>query len=131
MTDAPKRLRPLSPHIQIYNMLKITSLTSILHRITGAALVIGSLLIVWWLMAIAHGPDSYARFITCATSPFGTLVLVGFTWAFWYQLINGLRHIAWDAGIGFNIKIARTTGVVVLVLSFIATALSWVALGVL
>jgi succinate dehydrogenase / fumarate reductase, cytochrome b subunit len=121
----PKRARPLSPHLQAYNMFKITSLTSILHRITGAALVPGVLIIVWWLMALAHGPTSYERFLACVTSPFGRLILIGFTWAFWYQLLNGLRHLAWDTGAGFKKKTYRFTGMVSLIGSAVMTALTW------
>lgn len=118
--------RPLSPHLQVYNLFfKLNSLTSILHRMTGAALVIGSLIIVWWLMAIAHGPESYARFIAAAQHPLGKLVLIGFTWAFWYQLINGIRHLFWDAGYGFKLSIAKLTGFISLFGSILATILTW------
>lgn len=120
------KTRPLSPHLQVYNLFfKINSLTSILHRMTGAALVAGSLLIVWWLLALAHGPDSYARFTGAAGHPLGLLVLGGFTWAFWYQLLNGIRHIVWDAGYGFRLGVAKATGILVLVLSVAATLLTW------
>lgn len=123
--------RPLSPHLQVYNMFKITSLTSILHRATGAALVVGSLIIVWWLMAIAHGPDSYARFSEQVHTWYGMVVLAGFTWAFWYQLINGVRHLLWDAGYGFKIQIARMTGKLVLASSILATIATWLYIGAL
>lgn len=121
----PKTERPLSPHIQIYNMFAITSLTSILHRITGAALVAGSLLIVYWLMAVAHGTEAYGRFYEAARMPLGQFVLFGFLWAFWYQLINGCRHLLWDAGIGFKIKTARLTGKLILLGSVAVTVLTW------
>lgn len=118
--------RPLSPHLQVYNLFfKINSLTSILHRATGAALVVGSLLIVWWLMAIAHGTESYGRFLMAANHPLGKLVLIGFTWAFWYQLINGIRHLFWDAGYGFKLNIAKLTGFISLFGSVAATILTW------
>lgn len=118
--------RPLSPHMQVYNLFfKINSLTSILHRATGAALVIGSLLIVWWLMSIAHGTEAYSRFITAANHPLGKLVLIGFTWAFWYQLINGIRHLFWDAGYGFKLNISKITGFISLFGSIAATILTW------
>ena len=118
--------RPLSPHLQVYNLFtSITSLTSLLHRGTGAALVFGSLIIVWWLMAIAHGPEAYAKFNECVRSPLGILVLIGFTWAFWYQLINGIRHLFWDAGYGFKLQIAKTTGIIAIISSLIATLATW------
>jgi succinate dehydrogenase / fumarate reductase cytochrome b subunit len=120
--------RPLSPHIQVYNMFKITSLTSILHRITGAALVVGTLLIVWWLMAIAHGPQAYADFSHTIQRWYFKLALLGFTWAFWYQLINGIRHLFWDAGIGFGNKVYPVTGKLALTSSIIATLITWYVL---
>jgi succinate dehydrogenase / fumarate reductase, cytochrome b subunit len=119
--------RPLSPHMQVYRLFSsITSLTSILHRATGAALVFGSLLIVWWLMAIAHGEAAYNNFTQYAHMPLGQLVLIGFTWAFWYQLLNGVRHLAWDAGFGFKLPTAKTTGILVILSSVIATAVTWI-----
>lgn len=120
-----KAERPLSPHLQVYNMFAITSLTSILHRITGAALVVGSLIVVYWLMAVAHGPDAYARFHDVATTGLGQLILAGFLWAFWYQLINGCRHLLWDTGVGFKIKTARLSGKLILIGSVVVTALTW------
>lgn len=122
---AAKTERPLSPHIQVYNMFAITSLTSILHRITGAALVVGSLIIVAWLMAIAHGTEAYTKFYDAAHSCFGQLILVGFLWAFWYQLINGCRHLLWDTGVGFKIKTARLTGKLILIGSVLVTLATW------
>lgn len=118
--------RPLSPHMQVYNLFtSMTSLTSILHRATGAALVFGSLIIVWWLMAIAHGPEAYVRFNACLRSPLGLLVMIGFTWAFWYQFSNGIRHLLWDAGYGFKLKTAKAAGVFVIAFSLLATAATW------
>lgn len=117
--------RPLSPHIQIYNLFKITSLTSILHRLTGIALVGGSLVVVWWLMAVAHGTNSYDCFMSAVRHPLGQLVLFGFTWALWYHLVNGIRHLFWDAGFGFKITVARKTGVAVLVSSIVAALATW------
>lgn len=126
-----RKQRPLSPHLQAYNMFAITSLTSILHRITGAALVVGSLIIVWWLMAVAHGPQSYEEFNACIQSWPARMILVGFTWAFWYQLLNGCRHLAWDAGYGFSKNVYPVTGRIVLIASVLATIASWLYIGVL
>lgn len=125
-TVKPKTARPLSPHLQVYNMFAITSLTSILHRITGAALVVGSLIVVYWLMAVAHGPEAYGRFYEAAHSCIGQIVLFGFLWAFFYQLINGCRHLLWDTGIGLKIKTARLSGKIILFGSIIITLLIWV-----
>lgn len=118
--------RPLSPHMQVYNVFtSITSLTSLLHRATGAALVFGSIIIVWWLMAIAHGPTAYSNFNEIIRSPLGILVMIGFTLAFWFQLFNGVRHLFWDAGYGFKLKFAKMTGVTVIISSLIATVATW------
>lgn len=125
MSEPIKTARPLSPHLQVYNMFAITSLTSILHRITGAALVVGSLIVVWWLMAIAHGAESYGRFYETWRAPFGQFILFGFLWAFWYQLINGCRHLLWDTGVGFKIKTARLSGKIILFGSILVTIATW------
>lgn len=118
--------RPLSPHLQIYSLFTtITSLTSILHRMTGAALVFGSLIIVGWLMGIAHGEESYIRFSAYVRHPLGIFVLIGFTWAFWYQLMNGIRHLFWDAGYGFDQTTVSITGTTVLAGSVLATLATW------
>ena len=121
----PLKQRPLSPHIQIYDLFKITSLTSILHRLTGIALVGVSFIVVIWLLSIAYGPQSYATFNHTAQSWYGQLVLFGSTWAFWYQFINGIRHLVWDAGKGFDISLARKTGVLVLLSSIVVTVATW------
>jgi succinate dehydrogenase / fumarate reductase cytochrome b subunit len=121
----PPKPRPLSPHIQVYNMWKITSLTSILHRITGIGLVIGTFVLAWWLVAIAMGPKAYECFLSVAQSWFGQLALLGLTWAFCYHLCSGMRHLIWDAGIGLKIETARKSGVVVLGASFALTAIIW------
>jgi succinate dehydrogenase / fumarate reductase cytochrome b subunit len=118
--------RPLSPHLQVYRIFSsITSLTSILHRMTGAALVFGSLIIIWWLMAIAHGPKAYECFTKAVHSPLGILVLIGFSWAFWFQLLNGCRHLFWDAGYGFKLPVAKATGITVIIASVVATLATW------
>jgi len=109
-------------------MMRITSLTSILHRITGAALVAGTLIIVWWVMAVAHGPQAYADFNHTIQRWYVKLALIGFTWAFWYQMINGVRHLFWDAGIGFGKKVYPVTGKLVLVSSVVATLATWCVL---
>ncbi len=124
-TPPTKKPRPLSPHLQVYNMFAITSLTSMLHRITGAALVVGSLIVVYWLMAISHGPEAYSRFENVAHHPFGQFILYGFLWAFWYQLLNGCRHLLWDTGIGLKLKTAKLTGKLILVGSVLITLVTW------
>lgn len=122
--STPTRKRPLSPHLQIFGW-DIPMLTSILHRMTGVALVIGSLVIVAWLVSIAMGTQTYALFSQAIKHPLGTLCMVGWSWAFWYQMLNGIRHMVWDAGYGFQLNTAKATGALVLSLSFVATGLTW------
>src|SRR5215475_2668888 len=101
--------RPLSPHLQIYRW-PITMATSITHRATGIALAAGTLLVAWWLIAAASGPDMYGPFETVAHNPLAQLVLFGFVWSLAYHLLNGIRHLAWDLGYGFNVHTANKTG---------------------
>ncbi|MET1413154.1 succinate dehydrogenase, cytochrome b556 subunit [Roseibium sp. HPY-6] len=93
--------RPLSPHLQIYKPI-LTMVMSILHRITGAALYFGTILLAWWLIAAAAGP-SYFDFVNgIYGSFFGRLILFGFTWALVHHMLGGLRHFIWDMGAGFG-----------------------------
>jgi succinate dehydrogenase / fumarate reductase cytochrome b subunit len=96
---------------------------SILHRITGCAAAGGFLLFVWWLMALAAGPDSYARAMQCLSSPVAKLLLVGFTFSFVYHFCNGIRHLVWDIGRGLERAQARRSGAVVVVAALLLTAL--------
>ncbi|MFZ2100832.1 MAG: succinate dehydrogenase, cytochrome b556 subunit [Oricola sp.] len=89
--------RPLSPHLQIYKPIP-TMVMSIVHRITGAALYVGTLLVAWWLIAAASGPDYFAFVNGFFGSWFGMLVLFGYTWALIHHMLGGLRHFAWDLG---------------------------------
>lgn len=93
--------RPLSPHLQVYR-LPLTALASISHRITGVALGLGTVLLAWWLIAAASGPAAYDRFQACAGSWAGLVVLFGFTAALFFHLLNGIRHLFWDAGWGLE-----------------------------
>ncbi|MCB1508920.1 MAG: succinate dehydrogenase, cytochrome b556 subunit [Hyphomicrobiaceae bacterium] len=107
-----KAERPLSPHLQIYRPL-FTMVMSILHRITGAALYFGTVIMVWWLVAAASGPDYYAYTTEVLGSFLGRLVLFGFTWALLHHMLGGIRHFIWDMGAGFDAKsrnlLARAT----------------------
>src|SRR5580700_1578534 len=94
-------VRPLSPHLQIYR-LTLTMAMSIVHRISGAALYVGSLLLAWWLLAAASGPNAYAIFQSVASSFIGRIVLFGYTWALMHHMLGGLRHLVWDTGHGFG-----------------------------
>ena len=100
--DSPRRERPLSPHLQVYKW-QVQMVTSILHRATGMALVVGMLGMVWGLSALAAGPERWQAFADCVGSPFGKIVLFGFSWALAYHLINGIRHLVQDAGHGWSI----------------------------
>jgi succinate dehydrogenase / fumarate reductase, cytochrome b subunit len=95
--------RPLSPHLQIYKPM-LTMLMSILHRVTGAALYIGTLLIAWLLIAAATSPAAYAVAMGFLTSWFGKLILFGYTWALLHHMLGGIRHFVWDTGRGFGVE---------------------------
>lgn len=117
--------RPLSPHLQIYRW-PITMVLSILHRITGVGLGLGTLLLAWWLAAAAAGPDYYATAQAVLGSWFGRLVLFGFTWSLFLHLCNGIRHLFWDMGYGYEVKLANRTGWVTLIASLVLTLLAWI-----
>ena len=118
--------RPLSPHLQVYRW-QWTMLLSITHRATGIALAAGSLLLVCWLLAVASGPDAFAAVHGFVGSWFGRLLLFGWTWALLYHLFNGIRHLFWDAGIGFELPVARASGYAVVAASVAATLAVWIA----
>ena len=112
--------RPLSPHLTIYRW-PVTMMTSITHRVTGMALTVGALILAWWLVSISNGLDGgYQTFMALAATPFGMLVLLGITWSLAYHFFNGLRHLAWDLGYGFDKKIAERNSVIVFALSFLS-----------
>jgi len=123
-TEEPARARPLSPHLQIYRP-QINMVMSILHRITGAALYVGSLLLAWWLFAAATGPDYFA-FVNGLFSTWpGMIVLVGYTWALIHHMLGGLRHFVWDTGAGFDIATVNLLSWATIVLSVPMTAVLW------
>lgn len=97
----PTRVRPTSPHVLIYRW-QIGNTLSILHRLTGAALALGLMALSYWLIALASGPGSYAAAARLLRSPLGLIVLGGWTFSFMYHLLNGVRHLFWDAGKGFE-----------------------------
>jgi succinate dehydrogenase / fumarate reductase cytochrome b subunit len=110
--------RPLSPHLQVYR-LPLTALLSITHRLTGVGLVLGAVGLVAWLAAAAAGPAWFATATAAMGSLVGRVVLFGFTWALFYHLSNGIRHLFWDAGFGFELEHARLSGLVVLAVSLV------------
>jgi succinate dehydrogenase / fumarate reductase cytochrome b subunit len=102
MTGSPlPRPRPLSPHLQIWRPT-LTMTMSIVHRITGAGLYFGALLLAWWLLAAAAGPNAYAWVEGFFGSIIGKLVLFGYTWALIHHMLGGIRHLIWDTGRGFE-----------------------------
>ncbi len=117
--------RPLSPHLQVYRW-QITMALSILHRMTGVALAVGTLLLVWWLLAAASGPQAFATVQGFIGSWIGQLLLFGWSFALFYHLCNGIRHLAWDAGFGFEIETMTATGWIVVFASAGLTVLAWI-----
>jgi succinate dehydrogenase / fumarate reductase cytochrome b subunit len=118
--------RPLSPHLQIYRP-QITSVLSILHRLTGVALTLGTLLLTYWLVAAAYGPDAFANAQALLDSFLGQLILWGLTFALFYHLGNGIRHLAWDFGWGFELSELRTSGIATVVFAVGATLVTLIA----
>lgn len=118
--------RPLSPHLQVYRP-QITSTLSILHRLTGIALAAGTLLLTWWLAALASGPESFAAAQDFIGSLVGRLLLFGWSFALFYHLCNGIRHLAWDAGYGYEIDTATRTGWLVVAGAVALTLVAWIA----
>lgn len=116
--------RPLSPHLQVYRP-QMTSMLSILHRMTGIANAIGLFVLGWGLYALAAGPESYATFIAVATHPVGLLMLFGWTFSVCYHLCNGIRHLIWDTGHLFDIKQATLAGYIVLAVAILMTGGLW------
>ena len=121
------RERPLSPHLSIYRW-PITMTFSILHRVTGVALSIGFAMLAAWLLSAAVGVDAYDRFANVMQSVGGRALLVLFSIAFFYHLANGVRHLIWDLGYGFEISQANASSWVVLVVTILLTLLYWLVL---
>ena len=118
------RSKPLSPHLQVYRP-QLTSVLSITHRLTGIALSAGTVLILYWLVSAAGGTERYAAAETFFACWLVKLALAAWTWAFFYHLCNGIRHLAWDAGYGFELKQVYRSGYTVVVASLVMTGLIW------
>lgn len=128
MTDTPaaKRQRPLSPHLQVYR-LPLPALTSITHRITGIGLCAGTLLLVWWLVAAAVGPEAYATAAGFIASPIGLILMFGWSAALWYHFFNGLRHLVWDSSAKMlSLQQSYSSANLVIGASIGATIVTWV-----
>ena len=120
----PDTNRPLSPHLQVYRP-QITSILSITHRLTGVVLAFAALLLAYWLASAAYGPEAFERAQALLESWFGRLVLFGFTFALFYHMCNGIRHIGWDMLMGFDMKTLTFTGILVVLVSSALTVVTW------
>jgi succinate dehydrogenase / fumarate reductase cytochrome b subunit len=118
-------MRPLSPHLQIYRP-QITSVLSILHRITGFALSVGLLLLAGLIISAAFGQQSFDLVRGQMSTWYGYILLMGWSWAFYYHLCNGIRHLFWDMGKGFELSTVTTSGWAVVLASLTMTAVTWV-----
>lgn len=126
MADVNRGNRPLSPHLSIYRP-QLTSVTSILTRITGNALLLASLMIVWWFLAAAISPDYFAYADWMITSMLGDLIMILSVWALWYHALAGIRHLIWDNAMMLDIPTAEKLGWAVVVGSFVLTVLTALA----
>ena len=120
-----KNNNPLSPHIQVYNW-HISSLVSISHRITGIINIVGITIICFWVIYLLSGESSYQILNTFLNSIYGKFVILGLTWSFSFQILSEIRHLFWDYGIGFELKTANITGLLVIVGSFTLTLLIYI-----
>jgi succinate dehydrogenase / fumarate reductase cytochrome b subunit len=118
--------RPLSPFmIGPYYRPQLTSMLSITHRLTGIALAVGTLFVATWVLSAAAGPEAYRQFAACAHSLVGQILLLGWSWALLYHLCNGIRHLFWDVGRGFDMKTVYAGGYAVIGVSLLATVVLW------
>ena len=120
MADVNRGKRPLSPHMTIYRP-QLNSAMSIFHRVTGCGLGLGAVLVVWWFHAAARGPESFAFVDGLLTSWLGGLVLVGLMATLWYHFFNGIRHLIWDTGTGFELDQIQKSGIAVLIATAVMT----------
>ncbi len=123
-SDGKTVRRPLSPHLQIYTP-QMTSILSIMNRVTGIAVSVGTLLLVWWLVAAAAGPSAFNTVQGFIASPVGLFVLFGWTVSLFFHFFNGIRHLAWDAGFGFDLPQTYATGWTVLIATAVSSVLVW------
>ncbi len=123
MADVNRGNRPLSPHLSIYRP-QLTSVTSILTRVTGNALIVAGLLIVWWFLAAATSPEAFERANWWLTSVLGDLIMAFSLWGIWYHALAGIRHLIWDNAMGLDLPTAYKLGWAVVIGSFVLTILT-------
>ncbi len=119
--------RPLSPHLQVYTLL-INMVMSIVHRLTGAALYFGTLILVAWLFSASLGRGSFETVTGLLGSPLGLLIMIGYTWALLHHALGGLRHLIWDTGRGFELGTVNTLSWLTIILSVAFTACIWIGI---
>jgi succinate dehydrogenase / fumarate reductase cytochrome b subunit len=126
MPDADlKSRRPLSPHLQIYRPM-LTMMMSIVHRVTGAALYFGTVLLAWWLIAAAAGPGPFDVVNGFMGSIIGRIILLGYTWALIHHMLGGLRYLVWDTGTGFGETTREKFAQLTLAGSIVLTLVVWI-----
>lgn len=128
-SEGKRVLRPLSPHLEVYRP-QLTSVLSIMYRVTGIAISAGTALLVWWLVAAASGPSAFDTVQSFVGSPIGLFMLFGWTASLMFHFWGGIRHLAWDAGYGYDLPQVHASGWAVVGLTLVSTVLIWVA-GVL
>lgn len=121
------RERPLSPFLTY--RWQYTNTLSILNRLTGLILSLGLIPLVYWVVAAASGPEAYAKALEVLGSPLATFIMVGASFSFFYHLLNGIRHLAWDLGYGFDLRVARATGWATFIGALVLTAVCWALLA--
>ena len=126
-TPGSRKSRPLSPHLQIYSP-QMTSALSILHRASGIVLTIGLFVLAWWLLAAAAGPEAYATFRAAAAHPVGVFVGLGLSYAAFFHLCTGIRHLIWDSGMFVTIPGIYRTGYTAIAVSVVLTVVFWLLL---
>ena len=124
-TDGTTVRRPLSPHLQVYRP-QLTSVLSIMNRLSGIATSVGTLMMVWWLVASAGSPKAFAQMQGFMGSWLGILLLFGWTIALVYHFVGGLRHLAWDAGYGFDLPQVYASGWAAVAATAVLTVLIWI-----
>ncbi len=122
-------IRPLSPHLTIWRW-QVQMVTSILHRATGIAMSVGLLMVMWGLLALAAGERAWGTFTWFAGSVLGIILLIGWSWSFFFHLCNGIRHLLQDAGLGFRIPQFRRSSWLAIIGSVVLTVLAWICVVV-